>query len=88
MKSAKNVEKHGLSLDQFADLDLDAGVIRQDTRFDYGEDRYVVTALLDGRLHVACFCIRDGAIRVISLRKANTREERAYEKAPDETADR
>jgi uncharacterized DUF497 family protein len=69
-KSEKNVEKHGLPLDRFADLDLDAGIIDPDTRRDYGEDRYVVTAPLEGRLHVACFCIRNGEFRVISLRES------------------
>jgi len=85
-KSAKNVEKHGLSLEQFANLDLDAGVIEPDTRRDYGEDRYVVVAPLDDRLHVACFCIRVGMFRVISLRKANDREVRRYERAQAEKA--
>jgi len=80
-KSARNVEKHGLPLDRFVDLDLEAGIVEPDTRRDYGEARYVVTAPLKGRLHVACFCIREGAFRVISLRKANDREARRYERA-------
>ena len=29
-KSAKNLEKHGLPLERFADLDMDAAVIKQD----------------------------------------------------------
>ncbi len=85
-KSAKNVEKHGLPLDRLAGLDLAAGVIDLDTRRDYGEDRYVVTAPLEKRLHVGCFCIREGAFRVISLRKANDREVRRYERAQAEKA--
>jgi uncharacterized DUF497 family protein len=80
-KSARNAEKHGFTLDRFADLDLDAGMIEPDTRRDYGEDRYVVIAPLGRRLHVACFCIRNGAFRVISLRKANDREAKRYERA-------
>ena len=38
-------------------------------------------ALLAGRLHAACFCIRGDAFRVISLRKASDREVRRYERA-------
>jgi uncharacterized DUF497 family protein len=56
-KSAKNVEKHGLPLERFAELDLEAAIVTPDTRRDYGEDRYLVTAPIAGRLHVACFCI-------------------------------
>jgi uncharacterized DUF497 family protein len=85
-KSAKNVEKHGLHLGRFAGLDLDAGIIELDRRRPYGEDRYVVTAPLEKRLHVGCFCIRDGAFRIISLRSANDREVRRYERAQAEKA--
>ena len=73
-KSAKNLEKHGLPLEKFADLDMDAAVIKQDTRHDYGEARYVAAAPLDGRLHIACFVIRGETYRAISLRKANQDE--------------
>ena len=83
-KSATNVEKHGLPLERFADLDLEAGIVTPDARRDYGEDRYLVTAPIEGRLHVACFCIRNDAFRVISLRKANDREARRYERAQKE----
>jgi hypothetical protein len=87
-KSAKKAEKHGLPLDRFADLDLDAGIISLDTRRDYGEDRYVVTAPLEKPPHIGCFCIRDGAFKVISLRRANDREAERYERAQAEKATR
>lgn len=80
-KSAKNLEKHGLPLERFADLDMDTAVIKPDTRHDYGETRYVAAAPLDGRLHIACFVIRGETYRAISLRKANKDERREYEKA-------
>jgi uncharacterized protein len=87
-KDAKNREKHGLSLDRFLDLDLEAGIVEPDARRDYGEDRYRALVLLEGRLHVACFSVRGDAFRVISLRKANDREVRRYERAQAErTAD-
>jgi uncharacterized protein len=79
-KSAKNAKERGLPFERFADLDLEAGAVTPDTRRDYGEDRYLVVAPLDGRLHVACFCIRSAAYRVISMRKANDREVRRYER--------
>ena len=75
-----------MPFERFVDLDLEAGLIEADKRRAYGEDRYLVAAPLDGRLHVACFCIRGAAYRVISLRKANDREVRRYERAQDEKA--
>lgn len=45
-----------------------------DSRWDYGEDRSVLRGLIDGRLFVVVFTYRRGAIRIISARKANSRE--------------
>ncbi|MHC1729094.1 MAG: BrnT family toxin [Syntrophobacteraceae bacterium] len=42
-------------------------------------DRYRAFALIDSRLHALVFTPREGAIRVISLRKANRREVLRYE---------
>lgn len=79
-KSARNAEERGLPFERFVDLDLEVGIIEPDMRRDYGEDRYLISAPLEGRLHVACFCIRGDAFRIISLRKANDREVRRYER--------
>jgi len=51
-----------------------------DTRRDYGEDRYVSYGFIRGRLHVMVWTPRKPNIRVISLRKANLRERKFYEK--------
>ena len=85
-KSAKNAKERGLPFERFADLDLEVGIIEPDTRRDYGEDRYLASAPLEGRLHVACFCIRGDAVRIISLRRANDREVRRYERKQKERA--
>jgi uncharacterized protein len=85
-KSARNANERGLPFERFGDLDLEAGIIEPDRRRDYGEERFLVTAPLKGRLHVACFCIRGDAFRIISLRKANHRETRRYERATEEKA--
>ena len=44
-----------------------------------GTDRSL--APMGGRLYVVCYLIRGEARRIISFRKANEREERAYEQA-------
>ena len=68
----------------FAELDdfeWESAAIRPDRRRDYGEDRYIAFGMMGGRLHALIFTPRDGAVRIVSLRKANPREERDYEKA-------
>ena len=81
VKDQLNQDKHGLSLAQAGLLDWATALIRADTRFDYSEARYQALGLLDMRVHLAAFTIRDDALRIISLRRANSREERRFEKA-------
>jgi uncharacterized protein len=78
-KDAQNRAKHGLALGDAVLLDWDKRLEYADDRQDYGEDRYRAFAPIGARLHVCIYAIRMGQIRVISLRKANTREVRHYE---------
>ncbi len=78
-KDVSNQRKHGLSLADAGRLDWDALRIQADARRDYREDRLVGYGLLHGRLHCVVFTPRDGAIRVISLRRANYREINEHE---------
>ena len=55
-------------------------MIRPDRWRDYGEDRSIAFGTIGGRLHILIFAPRDGRVRIVSLRKANPREERSYEK--------
>jgi len=73
-KNAANIDIRGLPFDLVADMDWSSAVVIEDTRKDYGERRFQVFGSIDGRLHVAVFTPRRGAVHVISLRKANTRE--------------
>lgn len=50
-----------------------------DDRFDYGEPRTATLGYLDGRLVVVVWTPRGEARRVISMRKANEREQQRYE---------
>lgn len=52
-----------------------------DTRADYGELREIGFALIGDRLYVVVFVQRGDVMRVISLRKANSREVKLYEQA-------
>lgn len=73
-KNSKNIEEHGLSFDMVADVDWGTAVIIEDIRKDYGERRFRVFGYIGNRLHIAVITPRNGAIHVISLRKANNRE--------------
>jgi uncharacterized protein len=50
----------------------------EDDREDYGETRLITIGFLDGRMVVMVWTQRGAARRIISLRKANEREQKAY----------
>jgi uncharacterized DUF497 family protein len=54
-------------------------LVRQDDRHSYGEDRYQLTGLIEGRLFLVVYTTRKSAVRIISARKANSREVKQYE---------
>jgi uncharacterized DUF497 family protein len=77
-KSTDNFAKHGVSMRDADDFDWETADIWQDQRCAYPEPRFVALGLIETRLHVMVFCYRGKKIRVISLRKANAREEQKY----------
>ncbi len=68
----------GLDFGMVHDLDLDTAVIDPDDRRDYGEARFKATGMIGGRLFIVIFTPRGERFRLISLRKANEREKRAW----------
>lgn len=50
-----------------------------DTRHDYGEERIITVGHLRGRMVIVVWTPRDGARRIVSMRKANDREQEAFE---------
>lgn len=50
----------------------------EDKRRNYGENRFITIGFLDGRMVVLVWTPRDGAYRIISMRKANEREKTRY----------
>jgi uncharacterized DUF497 family protein len=73
-KDALNIEKHGVSLARAADLELLAYV--EDDRFE--EPRFRIYGLIDGIAHCLAGTMRDGRVRVISLRRAHGKEMKRY----------
>lgn len=87
-KSARNERERGIGFDRFSAMDLAESVASDDERRDYGETRTRLLGPIDGRLHVAVITRREDRVRVISLRRANEREERSYEEARKRTGHR
>lgn len=78
-KRVDNLEKHRIDFTAIDRFDWGASVAKPDLRQPYGgETRIVAYGPLDGRLHVVVYTRRGDARRIISLRKANRREQATY----------
>ncbi|MEZ5644983.1 MAG: BrnT family toxin [Burkholderiaceae bacterium] len=75
-----NIDERKLPFDLVEDFDFETALIHVDERRDYGETRFVALGFLQKRLHVLCFAEEPDGIRVISFRKANSREVSRYAK--------
>ena len=80
VKNERNVRDRGLAFESAVGFDFETALVHVDERRRYAEARYVALGLLDGRLHVLCFTEANDGIRVISFRKANSREVSRYAK--------
>ncbi len=78
-KNDRNVRERGISFEQAQDFEWDGALVWRDTRRDYSEERFIALGLIGERLHSLVFTVRGDAVRIISLRKANRREELRYE---------
>ena len=54
-------------------------IMVQDRRRDYGEGRYRLLGMIDGRVYLVVYTVRGSAIRIISARKASKKEVGDYE---------
>ena len=79
-KSKFNQAKHSVGF-EFATraFEDDQRITVIDRRQDYGETRYITLAKISNRVYVIAFTLRSSNIRLISARKANTREINRYE---------
>lgn len=80
-KDRANQAKHGVSLADAQAFEWDDALSREDDRQAYGEERMSAIGYIGKRLHVAIYTDRGNIRRIISLRKANKREERQYAEA-------
>lgn len=84
-KSRQNESKHGLSFHDAGTVFAGPCTTFTDERFDYGEERFITLGRLDGRMVVIAHTQRGDRTRIISMRKANSREQRLYAERLEET---
>jgi uncharacterized DUF497 family protein len=77
-KRDKTLAERGLDFADAVEVFAGETFDRQDDRFDYGEKRIVTVGFLGGRMVVVAWTQRGAARRIISMRKANDREQALY----------
>jgi uncharacterized protein len=81
-KRKSNIAKHGIDFRNISEMFGSLMLVGPDSRKDYGETRKIGFGFIRGRLMVVAFTEREpNSIRIISARKANTREEASYQEA-------
>ena len=80
-KNRSNFAKHGLDFADAEQVFSGPCVTFVDDRFNYGEKRFITLGLLASRVVVIAHTPRSGSVtRIISMRKANRREQKIYQK--------
>lgn len=77
-KRRATLDARGLDMARAAEVFEGDVLTVQDTRADYGERRYITVGRLDQRMVVLIWTPRGSDRRIISLRKANDREQALY----------
>ena len=78
-KAAANFAKHGIRFEQAVGVFSDPFALEfLDDRHDYGEDRYILIGMTQGRVLVVVYTPREQSARLISAREAQPQERRRY----------
>ena len=77
-KRLSNRVKHGVDFSEATGLEWDTAVVQYSPRG--GEVRHTAIGLTGDRLHYLVYILRGNNRRIVSLRKANQRERRRYER--------
>jgi uncharacterized DUF497 family protein len=78
-KETRNIVERGLDFTTASRI-WDGPVVEQvDQRRDYGETRSIATGLTNGSILVVVYTWRGGHRRIISARKANSRERQRFQ---------
>lgn len=77
-KRISNQAKHGVDFSEVGAFEWDTAVIQSSPRG--GEIRHAALGFIGERLHYLVYTMRGTNFRIVSLRKANAREMRRYER--------
>lgn len=77
-KNQSNRQKHMLDFEDAQEVLGETHLVFPDTRQDYGEDRFIAIGTLRGRMVVLVYTKRNDVYRIISMRKANEREQEKH----------
>ncbi len=81
VKNQANLTKHGISMIEAQDFQWATAIYDLDRRKEYGEDRWIALGFIGDTLYVMIFTPRADDVRIISLRRANSKERSRYEEA-------
>jgi uncharacterized protein len=80
-KNAANIAKHGIDFEDAIRI-FDGPVLEKaDVRRDYGEARVIAFGVVDNRELAVVYTMRGAHQRIISARRAHSRERKAYREA-------
>lgn len=77
-KRDQTLTERGLDFARAAEVFAGRHFTVEDAREDYGESRYITVGKLDGRMVIMVWTPRGEARRIVSMRKANDREQTRY----------
>ncbi len=77
-KNRSNFAKHGLDFADAEQVLTGPCVTFVDGRFDYGEEQLITLGVLARRVVIVAHTPRGDNTRIISMRKANRREQKIY----------
>lgn len=77
-KRNKTLAERGLDFARAAEIFAARHYTMEDLREDYSEPRYITVGKLDDRMVVMVWTPRGEVHRIISMRKANEREQQRY----------
>ncbi len=80
-KNAANVAKHGIDFEDAVRIFEGPVLESTNTRRDYGEARIIAFGVIDDRELAVVYTMRGERRRIISARRAHSRERKAYREA-------
>ena len=80
-KNAANIAKHGIDFEDAVRIFDGLVLEKADARRDYGEARIIAFGVVDDRELAVVYTMRGERRRIISARRAHSRERKAYREA-------